>query len=224
MTDHLHLTARVQRALDALPAGALDMALSQIKYGQDEDEQLGVVSQSCIEWLSGSAGKKATNTIGRTRRGERITGLAVACRTDSSATHIPVASPRVTSRDLDETYEFAHSNLLWADTWADRYASHQALDPAELLAVEQSTWQRLAEQRAVTGALVADIDQCAAPATINGDPGLTVAAAAKLSSRHKSRVWITMRLICLAELTGQGVLPGIPRAAEVYRARSLGGI
>lgn len=62
----------------------------------------------------------------------------------------------------------------------------------------------------------------AAPATIGQEPALPVVLAAQASHRGLRTVQTRMRGICRAEQGGQGVLPGVPAAREVYAARALG--
>lgn len=63
----------------------------------------------------------------------------------------------------------------------------------------------------------------AAPATFGQEPALLVPQVAAASHRGLRTVQIRMRLLCRAELRGQGVLPGVPTASAVYRARALAG-
>lgn len=63
----------------------------------------------------------------------------------------------------------------------------------------------------------------AAPATIGTVQGLATVDAARLVRRCARSVQAHMRDVCRAELNGQGALPGIPAAGEVYSARALGG-
>ena len=62
----------------------------------------------------------------------------------------------------------------------------------------------------------------AAPATIGQESALPVKQAARASHRGLRTVQTHMRGVCRAELGGQGVLPGVPQAMEVYAARGLG--
>lgn len=72
------------------------------------------------------------------------------------------------------------------------------------------------------GLLAAGIVVDAAPSTIGTGQGLATADVAQLAHRGLRAVQTRMRRTCRAELDGQGVLPGMPAAAEVYRARALG--
>ena len=63
----------------------------------------------------------------------------------------------------------------------------------------------------------------AAPATVGQEPALRVAVAAAACHRGLRTIQTRMRSAARAELIGQGVLPGVPTAREVYLARALGG-
>lgn len=70
----------------------------------------------------------------------------------------------------------------------------------------------------------AGIDVDAAPATVGTVEALATSDAARRSHRSARSVQTRMRDLTRAELGGQGSLPGIPAAAEVYHARSLGDV
>lgn len=64
----------------------------------------------------------------------------------------------------------------------------------------------------------------AAPATVGKETALPVVLAARECRRCLRTIQTKMRGVCHVEQAGQGVLPGVPAAAEVYRARALEGV
>lgn len=91
------------------------------------------------------------------------------------------------------------------------------MDPCDLLLAEEAA----IAYRAV--AIAAGWATPAAPATVGHEPALPVAMVARGCLRGLRTVQTKMRGICWAEIAGQGVLPGIPAALEVYAGRVLGG-
>jgi len=71
-------------------------------------------------------------------------------------------------------------------------------------------------------AIKAGWSRAAAPATIGLEPALSVVLAARGCRCGLRTVQNKMRDICRAERDGQGVLPGVPLARDVYTTRALG--
>ena len=94
----------------------------------------------------------------------------------------------------------------------------EGMDPLDLLlaleAIEEYEAAALAAGWAVP----------AAPASIGLEQALTVLNAASACRRGLRTVQARMRRVCQAELRGQGVLPGVPAADEVYTTRSIGDV
>jgi hypothetical protein len=91
-------------------------------------------------------------------------------------------------------------------------------DPMAALLAAEAAQVYQAELRA------AGVAVDAAPATVGTVQGLATVDAARLAHRSTRSVQVHMRDVCRAELDGQGSLPGIPAAGEVYRARAIGGV
>lgn len=94
--------------------------------------------------------------------------------------------------------------------------------------VEQEPLAALLAAEAVqvyrAGLRAAGVDVDAAPSTIGTGQGLATVDTARLAHRSTRSVQVHMRNVCRAEIDGQGSLPGIPAAGEVYRARAIGGV
>jgi len=78
----------------------------------------------------------------------------------------------------------------------------------------------LAVEEYLDAALAAGWSVAAAPATVGQEPALPVALAARACRRGLRTVQTRMRGVCRAELRGQGVIPGVPAACEVYATRA----
>ena len=96
-----------------------------------------------------------------------------------------------------------------------------ALDAATLVDMDP-TMANLVAAEYLAATVAEGWERPAAPATIGQEPCLPVALAAGASHRALRTVQTKMRSACRAELLGQGVLPGVPAASEVYKARMLG--
>lgn len=184
MTDRTY-SSRVQQALDALPAAALAVALEQLQFTDDHDEQLGVVAESWIQVRLGQSTDTAANTVGRRRRAERRTGSMIDM--------------------LDGSWDNIEPVWLGSSVGDDPAASLEA-------------WQVIEQRRAISRAHGVP---AVAAATHNGEACDTTDLVSGWLHRCVRSVQATMRRICGAELAGQGVLPGVPPAREVYSARAL---
>ena len=236
MSDHAY-PHRVQQALDALPAGALALALDQLRFAGCEDEQLGVVNESYIQWMDGVAVSKAANTIGRRRRAERCTGSMIDILDGSWADISPIwpgssawDNP-VTWLETEQSMETQQEGQ--AQWWLTRllqcWRSVQAVMRRICRAEEAgqgvlpgmapgaevyAAWRRNCGQ-----SVAQKIEVVAVPETIE-QPKST---ATNWIQRCGRAVKATMRRICRIEHAGQMVLPCVPPAAEVHLQSVQGG-
>lgn len=203
MTDRSYPIA-VQRALDELPPVAQAAALAQLPYARGEEEQLNIVTDA---WLRCAQGSDYVDTVRwirsrrrRDRQDMRRAGTALDVMDDGDRKRWINGLGR-----RDNSLPFGRRMTMLVDQ-----------DPlASLLARE-----RLDEYQDGLRAVGIMVD--AAPATIDTLPALSVMEVVTRIHRGLRAVQTAMRRICCAELAGQGVLPGIPSAREVYRARALG--
>ena len=117
------------------------------------------------------------------------------------------------------------SRAIWSDrrrAKKDMRRSGSAAD-ASTLADMDSTFASVAAEEYRVATLAAGWASAAAPATVGQEPALRVAVAAAACHRGLRTIQTRMRAAARAELIGQGVLPGVPTAREVYLARALGG-
>lgn len=102
----------------------------------------------------------------------------------------------------------------------DLRAAGRAADASILIDQDPTTASLMAWEYQAAAAAAGWV-RAAAPATIGQEPALPVALVASACHRGLRQVQTHMRGTCRAELGGQGVLPGVPPAAEVYAARAL---
>ena len=118
----------------------------------------------------------------------------------------------------------AASRAIWSDrrrAKKDMRRAGSAADASTLVDMD-STFASLVAEEYQAATLAAGWASAAAPATIGQEPALTVALVALACHRSLRAVQSRMRCACRAELGGQGVLPGVPAAGDVYLARALG--
>jgi len=110
----------------------------------------------------------------------------------------------------------------WREAHDMRLAG-RAADTSDLVNLDPTS-ASLAAAEYQAAALAAGWANAAAFATIGQEPALPVVLVARACHRGLRIVQTRMRGVCRAELGGQGVLPGVPAAVDVYRARALGGV
>lgn len=110
----------------------------------------------------------------------------------------------------------------WRET-RDMRRAGSAVD-ASALVDEDPAAASLAVVEYHAAATAAGWSTAAAPATVGQEPALPVAIVATACHRGLRVVQTRMRSACCAEMRGQGVLPGVPAAGAVYRARALGSV
>lgn len=196
MTEHTHAhyPAAVRRALDTLPAAARAAAESQLPFARGLDDQLTVVADAWLCCEAGSDSAGAARRIASTRRRESLDGRRAGRAVDIGGDHLHLHLP----------FGLGEPQLVEQDPLA------------ALLAGEAARVYR-------EGLREAGIAADAAPATVGTQAALATADVAVLAHRCARSVQSRMRGRCRAELGGQGTLPGVPPAGEVYRARALGG-